>query len=156
MVNFELTSAAVLGRHWCSNATIWQQLCDRLVNKRFIWMFAGGMPPDMAAHTLNSVLGQARNSRGRVRGDYRMWQRLRLARKQYTPTAHDCRLNPRARSFGCGFECVDGFGLFHGQGDIVQAIQQAMLLKAVHLKAESFAIRCRDALRLKVDFDAGV
>src|SRR5215212_9906186 len=60
-------------------------------------------------------------------------------------------LQPRPRGRGLLFETDDRGFLFHGEADIVEAVQQAMLAERIDVEGDAAAIRSADLLRLEVD-----
>src|SRR6516162_10603341 len=57
---------------------------------------------------------------------------------------------------GARLEAVDGGGLLHGEADIVQPVQQAMLAEGIDVEMDAPAIRPGDLLLLEIDGDDGV
>ena len=54
---------------------------------------------------------------------------------------------------GARLEAADRVHLLHGEADVVEAVQQAVLAERVHLEAEGRAVVADDLLRGQVDLE---
>src|SRR4029078_9165810 len=65
-------------------------------------------------------------------------------------------LEPGPRRGGFVLERVDGGLLFHGETDVVEPVQQAMLAEWIDVELDAAAVGTANLLRLEIDRERGV